>query len=181
MARFASSASHPRDREASRRQGTSPCVGPRAELARRTTAAGKVRHGGRARPCMHACSQRIEWYAEKRVGGALAPRLARCECEKCDFPFPHTSPSPIITEKGCMHARPPYRASCTASGPIDRRVMLPSDTDARRASAIGIGIHTAHASHSASCTWQFLRRFIGCYSSAYRALSLRSSAGIRCS
>ena len=104
MARFASSASHPRDREASRRQGTSPCVGPRAELARRTTAAGKVRHGRAPRPCKHACSQRIEWYAEKRVGGALAPRLARCECEKCNFPFPHTTSAPIITETG-LHAR----------------------------------------------------------------------------
>ena len=142
MARFASSASHPRDREASRRQGTSPCVGPRAELARRTTAAGKVRHGRAPRPCKHACSQRIEWYAEKRVGGALAPRLARCECEKCNFPFPHTTSSPIITETG-LHARRLIRS--TGPGVM---FMLPSDTDARRSSAIGIGIHTAHASHS---------------------------------
>ena len=161
MARFASSASHPRDREASRRQGTSPCVGPRAELARRTTAAGKVRHGGRARPCKHACSQRIEWYAEKRVGGALAPRLARYECEKCNFPFPHTTPSPIITLNGNgLHARRLIRSTGRVM------FMLPSDTDARRTSAIGIGIHTTHASHSASRTWHFLRRFIGCYSSA---------------
>jgi hypothetical protein len=142
MARFASSASHPRDREASRRQGTSPCVGPRAELARRTTAAGKVRHGGRARPCMHACSQRIEWYAEKRVGGALAPRLARCECEKCNFPFPHTTPSPIITETG-LHARRLIRSTGRVM------FMLPSDRSRMHAAQAPLELgYTPHMRHT---------------------------------
>ena len=102
MARFASSASHPRDREAHRRQGTSPCVGPRAELARRTAAAGKVRH--RARTCKHACEVKNGTQRSRSVVRWRRARLARCECEDYEFPFPHTTP--IIMKHGCMeHAR----------------------------------------------------------------------------